>query len=458
MATVKKEKVKAKMSKKYLIIGSGGREHALARSIGKCAECFVLPGNPGMVQDAQIISGNASDFEFVAGKAKELDVSAVIVGPEVPLCDGIADYLESKGIFVFGPKKGGAKLEGSKIFAKDFMKRHSIPTADSESFSSEETAMEFVKKHDFPIVIKVDGLAAGKGVHVVDNMFGAETVLHGIFSDGKFGVAGKKIIVEEFLVGKELSVLAITDGKTIKPLPPSRDHKQLGDGNKGPMTGGMGAFCPVPGIGSETYSRIKNEILDRTLDGLKKDGIDYRGVVYCGLMLTKSGPKVLEYNCRFGDPETQVVLPQLATPFPDIIEAVKNQTLDALEIKAKRGFSACVVLASEGYPVKTKIGYEITGIEKAREQTKSEVIFAGVAEQSGKLVTSGGRVLACVGSGKTLRQALGRAYRLTSIIDFKGRQMRGDIGGRYARRSSSIVNLRLKIRLRRSQKSNRRSF
>ena len=259
-----------------------------------------------------------------------------------------------------------------------------------------------------------------------------------------------KAVIEEFLIGKELSILAVTDGKVIKPFPPSRDHKQLNDGNKGPMTGGMGAYCPVPGIDDNTYNQIKEKIIERTLLGLKKDKIDYRGVIYFGLMLTDDGPKVLEYNCRFGDPETQVVLSQLKTPLHRIIEAVKNQTLESLEIVSKKGFSACVVLASKGYPKKPETGMVIQGLEYSKKDVHSKIFFAGVKEQSGRLVTSGGRVLACISSGRTLRQALGRAYRLTSKIKFEGRQYRCDIGGRYARGRTSMLNFRVKVRRRSS--------
>ncbi|MEZ4812967.1 MAG: phosphoribosylamine--glycine ligase [Caldisericia bacterium] len=326
------------MSKKYLVIGSGGREHAIAWALSRDSESYVLPGNPGMVQDAQTVSGNPNDFEFVAKKAKELEIDTVVIGPEDPLCAGIADVLEKHGLKVFGPKKTASKLEGSKVFAKEFMKKHGIPTANSEVFSNEKDALEFIKKLIFPVVIKVDGLAAGKGVQIVYNMFDAESVLHGIFSDCKFGASGEQIVIEEFLVGKELSILGVTDGNVIKPLPHSRDHKQLLDGNRGPMTGGMGAFCPVPGISSELFETIRTTILEKTLEGLKKDGIPYKGVIFFGLMLTDDGPKVLEYNCRFGDPETQVVLMQIETPLSEIVDAVVDEKLSDLEIKVKKGF------------------------------------------------------------------------------------------------------------------------
>lgn len=434
--------------KSYLVLGKGGREHALAWKLSEYSDCYTLPGNPGMSLDTQLIQGNPSDFEFVAKKAKELGVSAVVVGPEAPLCDGIVDYLRDKGIFAFGPGRDGARLEGSKAFAKDFMNRHSIPTADSQSFSSKQSALEFIEDNGFPVVIKLDGLASGKGVTIAENIYDAQVTLHAIFDDYKASNSTRKVIVEEYLTGKELSVLAVTDSKVIKTFLPSRDHKQLCDGNKGPMTGGMGAYCPVPDIDSNTYRIIKEVIVERTLQGLKDDGIDYRGVIYFGLMITTDGPKVLEYNCRFGDPEAQVVLSRLKTPLHHIVEAVKHQTLDSLEIKSHNGFSACVVLASQGYPKETKTGMVIQGVENARKYPHSRIFYAGVARQMGKLVTSGGRVLACVGNGRTLRQALGRAYLMTSRIKFAGRQFRCDIGGRYARGRTSMLNLRFKVRRR----------
>lgn len=427
--------------KSYLVIGGGGREHALSWKLSEYSHCYTMPGNPGMSMDTQIIDGNPGDFEFVADKARELDVSAVVVGPEAPLCKGISDFLKERGIFAFGPFKNGARLEGSKAFAKEFMNRHSIPTADAMSFTSEESALEFVDQHTFPVVIKLDGLAGGKGVTIAENRYDAENAINATLGEGRQG----KVVIEEYLEGKELSILAVTDGKVIKPFLPSRDHKHLNDGNKGPMTGGMGAYCPVPDIDGKTYDRIIAEIVEPTLQGLKDKCIDYRGVIYFGLMITSDGPKVLEYNCRFGDPETQVVLSRLKTPLHHIVEAVKHQTLDSLEIKSNKGFSACVVLASQGYPKKPKTGMVIQGLESARKEPESRIFFAGVAKQSGNLVTSGGRVLACVGNGRTLRQALGRAYRMTSKVRFTGRQYRCDIGGRYARGRTSMLNFRFKI-------------
>jgi len=439
---------------RYLVVGSGGREHAIAWKLSQDSEVFVLPGNPGMALDAQLVSGDASDFSFIAQKARELEVSAVVAGPEAPLVAGIYDELKKEGIYVFGPSKQGAMLEGSKAFAKDFLVRHNIPTAQAQSFDDEQKALEFVKTHQFPLVIKFDGLAAGKGVHIVESMYEAETVLHGIMSENMFSKTNSKVVIEEFLVGKELSVLTVTDGKSIKMLPFSRDHKQLEDGNKGPMTGGMGAFCPVPGIDSETERRIKEEIVDRTLEGIKKDGLDYKGILYCGLMLTNDGPKVIEYNCRFGDPEAQIVLPMVENSLSEIIEAVKTQTLEKIEIQQKHGFASCVVLASKGYPTKNEVGKVITGLDKAADTPHTKVFIAGAKESNGNLLTAGGRVLACCGFGNTLRQSLGRAYTLTTIVDFEGKQFRGDIGGRYARGRTSILNIRFKIRFGGSKKGN----
>lgn len=440
---------------KYLVVGNGAREHAVAWTLSRNSEVHIMPGNPAMVLSGICVKGNQLDFDAIAKYALENGIHSIVPGPELPIVKGISDALTPKGLFVFGPSAKAAQLEGSKAFAKDFMKRNGIPCAQSASFSSANEALQFIKTYSFPLVIKVDGLAAGKGVMIVESMYEAENALHAIFDENKFGDSGKTVVIEEFLVGKELTVMAITDGNTIKPLLPSRDHKRLEDGDKGPMTGGMGAFCPVPDAGSDALNLIKTEIIEKTLAGIQKEGLEYKGAIYCGLMLTASGPKVLEYNCRFGDPEAQVVLPMLQTPLAEIIEAVKEQRLDKLPLVFRRGFSACVVLASPGYPNNPVLGKQIYGLEKAQTFQNGAVFAAGVTEENGKLLTSGGRVFSCMGMGQTIRQALGRAYSLSSLVDFEGKQMRGDIGGRYGRGKTSIGNLRLKIRfgsLRRSNK------
>jgi len=425
-----------------LVIGSGAREHAIAWAISKNAQAAVLPGNPGMAMHAQVLGGSASDFEHIYNVATGRKIEYVIVGPETPLCNGLADFLIERGLKVFGPKKQGATLEGSKAWAKDFMCRNDIPQAGFESFQSASEAIEFVKKHEFPQVIKMDGLASGKGVHIVEDFREAEIVIKAILSENKFGQSGKTIVIEEFLTGKELTVMFLTDGRVAKPLLPARDHKRLEDGDKGPMTGGMGAFSPVPDVDSQTLNHVKVDIIDRTLAGLQKESIDYQGVVYCGLMLTKSGPKVLEYNCRFGDPEAQVVLSQLSTPLSEIIDAVTSKELDKIPIVFKQGFSACVVIASEGYPIKPIIGREIFGFEQVSNLPNAVTFSAGVGQESGKLYTDGGRVFSCVGFGPTLRMALGRAYGMVGNINFEGMIYRGDIGGRFGRGRTSMVSLR----------------
>lgn len=432
---------------RYLVVGSGAREHAIAWALSRNSEVHIMPGNPAMALSGICVKGNQLDFETIAKYASDNAIKSIVPGPELPIVKGISDALTPKGFFVFGPSAKAAQLEGSKAFAKDFMKRNGIPCAQSASFSSQSEALQFVKTHDFPLVIKVDGLAAGKGVMIVESMYEAENALHAIFSENKFGDSGRTVVIEEFLVGKELTVMAITDGNTIKPLLPSRDHKRLEDGDKGPMTGGMGAFCPVPDVGSDALGVIKTEIIEKTLAGIQKEGLEYKGAIYCGLMLTTAGPKVLEYNCRFGDPEAQVVLPMLQTPLSEIIEAVKDQRLDKLPLVFRRGFAACVVLASQGYPNNPVLGKQVFGLEKAQTFQNGAVFAAGVAEENGKILTSGGRVFSCMGMGQTIRQALGRAYSLSTLVDFEGKQMRGDIGGRYGRGKTSIVNLRLKIRL-----------
>lgn len=425
----------------YLIIGSGGREHALCHAVAKTDKAFVAPGNPGMTDVAETVK-LGSDFQSVADFVGEKSIKTVIVGPENPLCAGMSDFLRDKGINVFGPSKKGAMLEGSKAYAKDFMKRYNIPTAQSQTFDNAKEAVEFVRKHDFPVVIKVDGLAAGKGVHIAEDLREAEIAIYAILSENQFGEAGRAVVIEEFLVGRELSMLVLFDNNTFVPLTPSRDHKQLEDGNKGPMTGGMGAFTPVPDLDSLTYNRIIAEVVKPSTEGINKEGSLYRGVLYCGLMLTKSGPKVLEYNCRFGDPEAEVVIPMIKTPFSEIASAVAEGQLSKINVEFNKGFAACVVLASQGYPVKPVIGIKIEGMEQARQLPNSILFAAGVGKSGNDFVTSGGRVLTCTGMGSTLRMALGRAYAMTRVAKFQGMQMRGDIGGRYARGRTTILSLR----------------
>jgi phosphoribosylamine--glycine ligase len=425
----------------YLVIGSGGREHALCHAVSKTDRVFVTPGNPGM-EDVAMRAKIQPDFESVANFVRDSNIKTVIIGPEAPLVAGMSDFLRSKGINVFGPSRQAAQLEGSKDFAKEFMKRHNIPTAQSQTFDNANEALDFVKKHDFPLVIKVDGLAAGKGVHIVEDMREAEIVINAILSENAFGEAGRKVVIEEFLVGKELSMLVLVDGKTFVPLIPSRDHKQLEDGNKGPMTGGMGAFTPVPDLDSTTYRKIIDEVVAPSFEGIKKDGFDYRGVLYCGLMLTKSGPKVLEYNCRFGDPEAEVVIPMFKTPFARIADAVASGELREIKVECNSGFAACVVLASEGYPNRPLTGRKIIGIDRAREMKNSMLYACGVAKENDHFITAGGRVFTCVGMAGTLRLALGRAYAMTHVLNFQGMQMRGDIGGRYARGRTTILQVR----------------
>jgi phosphoribosylamine---glycine ligase len=425
----------------YLIIGSGGREHAIAWAMCQTDRVYVCPGNPGM-EDVAAIAKIQSDPQSVASFALEHDIHAVIIGPEAPLCSGMSDFLRAKGINVFGPSMQAAQLEGSKGFAKDFMARHGIPTAQSQTFDNANEALNFLRSHDFPLVIKVDGLAAGKGVHITEDLREAEIVINAILSENAFGEAGRRVVIEEFQVGRELSMLILTDGKTFVPLSPSRDHKQLEDGNKGPMTGGMGAFTPVPDLDSFTYNRIISEVVKPSIEGLGKDCFDYRGVLYCGLMLTKTGPKVLEYNCRFGDPEAEVVIPMIKTPFAEIVDAVAQRELSKVKVEFNQGFAACVVLASEGYPNKPITGRTIHGIDKAREMRGGLLFASGVGKQDDHFITLGGRVLTCVGMANTLRLALGRAYAMTRVVGFEGMQMRGDIGGRYARGRTTIMAVR----------------
>lgn len=419
---------------KVLVIGSGGREHALTWKLlqsNRVQEIFCVPGNGGTaaLPRCRNLALNTSDFEGIGRFALVNNVGLIVVGPEAPLAAGITDYLQGQRLTVFGPTQAGAQIEASKSWAKTLMQEAQIPTAESETFTDARSAIDYVQSQGAPIVVKADGLAAGKGVTVAMTTEEAIEAIEAAFS-GQFGAAGQRVVIEECLTGEEASVLAITDGQTIRPLLPAQDHKRIGDGDTGPNTGGMGAYAPAPLVTPALLERIQQEILEPTLAALQKRGIDYRGVLYAGLMITPAGdPKVIEFNCRFGDPETQAVLPLLDTPLDMVLLACAQQRLAQLPpLEWKAGASACVVIAAEGYPGSYKKGTPIAGIQAA-EATGAMVFHAGTKYKQ-QLVSDGGRVLGVTALGETFKAAIANAYTAVEKIHFDGMYYRRDIGHR----------------------------
>ena len=416
-----------------LVIGSGGREHALFWKLKESPltdSIYALPGNPGMGEQIDI---SATDNEAILRFAKEKEIGLVVVGPEIPLTNGLVDELESAGIRAFGPRANAAELEGSKSFAKDLMKKYGIPTARYEVFTEAEPARAYIRKEGAPIVVKADGLAAGKGVIVAMSEQEALDAIDTIMEDNTFGKAGTRVVIEEFMEGEEASLLAFTDGKIIRPMISAQDHKRALDGDKGPNTGGMGTYAPAPVMTPEMTERAIEEILKPTIAAMAKEGRVYRGCLYLGLMITKDGPKVVEFNARFGDPETQVVLPLLDGDLVQIMCACSDGTLADVPIHWKDGAAVCVVLAAGGYPASYEKGNEIHGIADA-EKTGALVFHAGTAEKDGKLATNGGRVLGVVGMGADIASAVHSAYAAAEKISFKDAYYRKDIAHRALHR------------------------
>lgn len=420
---------------KVLVIGNGGREHALAWKLLQSKQIervFCAPGNGGTasMEGCENVGVGVDDFEGMSQLAQTQGVSLVIVGPEVPLAKGITDYLQAKGLMVFGPNRAGAKIEASKAWAKALMQEARIPTAKAAVFTEANAAKSYVLEQSIPIVIKADGLAAGKGVTVAETIEQASSAIDAIFS-GQFGSAGNFAVIEECLIGQEVSVLAITDGVTIRPLLPAQDHKRIGEGDTGDNTGGMGAYAPAPIATPELMARVQTEVLEATIAALKAKGIDYRGILYAGLMIAPNGEfKVLEFNCRFGDPETQVILPLLDTPLEELILACVEQRLGEMPpLVWKDGACATVVAASRGYPGDYVKGKVITGIADA-QSAGATVFHAGTKLQSEQLLTDGGRVLNVTGIGGDFQQALAQAYAGVAKIQFEGMYYRRDIGYR----------------------------
>ena len=415
-----------------LVVGGGGREHAIIRSLKKSAgidKIYCAPGNAGIAADAECFPVKATDIDGMVALAEQLKPDCVFVAPDDPLAMGMVDAMNAKGFRAFGPTAKAAAIEASKAFSKDLMKKYGIPTAAYEIFTDPAAAMEYIRKQNsFPTVIKADGLALGKGVVIAADLAEAEDAVNSMMNDKCFGASGDTIVVEEFLQGPEVSVLAFTDGKTVKPMVSSMDHKPAYDGNKGPNTGGMGTISPNPFYNDEVAERCRKEIFEPTVAAMSAEGRPFKGCLYFGLMITKDGPKVIEYNCRFGDPETQVVLPRLKTDLLDVINAVIDEKLDQLNVEWDDGACACVILASGGYPGSYEKGKVISGLDANGQVEGATVYHAGTSGENGTYATNGGRVLGITANGADLDAAIDAAYAAAAKIDFEGKQFRTDIG------------------------------
>jgi len=419
---------------RVLIVGGGGREHALAWKISRSRMVkgiYAAPGNSGMEKIGKCVSIKVDDIGTLADFAERENIDLTVVGPELPLTLGIVDEFERRGLSIFGPTKKAALIEGSKAFAKEFMRKYHIPTASFRIFEQPEKALEFLRSAEFPIVIKADGLAAGKGAIVAEDLSSAEATISRIFVDKIFGDAGSKVVVEEFLEGEEVTVLAFSDGKTVVPMVSSQDYKRAYTDDRGPNTGGMGSYAPTLFINDKMMKRIHEEILEPTIVGLEKEERNFKGILYAGLMITEVGPKVMEYNCRFGDPETQVVLPLLKNDLVEIFLSILKGELDLEDIAWKDEFAVCVVLASAGYPGKYERDVEIYGLDRA--ENEAIVFHAGTRTSNGKVLTNGGRVMGVTATDKNIEKTISKAYSAIEKIRFKGMQFRKDIGRKATR-------------------------
>lgn len=414
-----------------LVVGSGGREHVICACAAKSAKTdklYCVPGNAGIAELAECAPIGAMEFDKIVSFAKEREIDLVIVGMDDPLVGGLVDELEAAGIRTFGPRKNAAILEGSKAFSKDLMKKYNIPTAAYENFTDAEKALKYLETAKFPIVLKADGLALGKGVLICNDLEEAKDGVKTIMMDKKFGSAGNEMVIEEFMSGREVSVLSFVDGTTIKTMTSAQDHKRAGDGDTGLNTGGMGTFSPSPFYTKEVDEFCEKYIYQPTVNAMKAEGRPFKGVIFFGLMLTEDGPKVLEYNARFGDPEAQVVLPRMKNDFIEVVEACIDGTLDQVDLQFEDNAAVCVVLASEGYPVAYEKGILIHGLEEFDKHEDYYCFHAGTKLDGGRLVTNGGRVLGITAKGASLREARANAYAATEWVQFANKYMRHDIG------------------------------
>ncbi len=416
---------------KILIVGGGGREHAIAKKVSESplvTKLYCAPGNAGIAEVATCVDIKATDIENLVKFAKEKQIDLTVVGMDDPLVMGIVDVFLAQGLRIFGPKKNAAILEGSKSFAKDLMKKYHIPTASYEKFDSPKEALEYLETAKLPIVLKADGLALGKGVLICNTLEEAKNGVRTLMLDKQFGDAGDTIVIEQFMTGKEVSVLSFVDGKTIKIMTSAQDHKRAKDGDRGLNTGGMGTFSPSPFYTKEVDEFCKKYIYQVTVDAMRAEGREFKGIIFFGLMLTSDGPRVLEYNARFGDPETQVVLPRMKNDIVEVFEACIDGTLDKINLEFEDNAAVCVVLASDGYPEHYEKGYPITGLDNFKDKEDYYVFHAGTKFENGKIVTDGGRVLGVVAKGGNVKIAKKNAYNAIKMIKFSNKYMRNDIG------------------------------
>ncbi|MFR2764860.1 MAG: phosphoribosylamine--glycine ligase [Clostridium sp.] len=417
---------------KILIVGGGGREHAIAWKLAKSPKVekmYCAPGNAGIAEVAECVNIGVMEFDKLVAFAKEHEIDLTVVAPDDPLAAGAVDAFEAAGLRAFGPRANAAILEGSKAFSKDLMKKYGIPTAAYETFNDPEKALAYLETAKMPIVLKADGLALGKGVLICKDLEEAKAGVKTLMMDKQFGSAGDEIVIEEFMTGREVSVLSFVDGKTIKIMTSAQDHKRAKDGDQGLNTGGMGTFSPSPFYTPEVDAFCKEHIYQKTVDAMKAEGREFKGIIFFGLMLTADGPKVLEYNARFGDPETQVVLPRMKNDLVDLFEACIDGTLDQIDLEFEDNAAVCVVLASAGYPEHYEKGFEIRGLENFKDRDGYYVFHAGSKfDEQGRVVTNGGRVLGVTATGTNLKEARANAYKATEWIDFDNKYMRHDIG------------------------------
>lgn len=416
---------------KILVVGGGGREHAIVKKLSeskKNPKIYVAPGNAGTEEIAINIAISVTDFDSLVDFAKNEKIDLTVIGMDDPLVGGIVDRFEKKGLRVFGPRKNAAILEGSKAFSKELMKKYGIPTADYENFNDPQKALKYLKGADYPIVLKADGLALGKGVLICKNFEEAKTGIEELMIDKSFGDAGNTVVIEEFLEGREVSVLSFVDGTHYALMTSAQDHKRVNDGDKGLNTGGMGTFSPSPFYTKEIDRYCREHIYQKTVDAMRAEGREFKGIIFYGLMLTKSGVKVLEYNARFGDPETQVVLPRMENDIIDVFEACIDGCLDKIDLKFKDNAAVCVVLASKGYPIKYEKGKKISGLENFEGKNNIFAFHAGTKRVNGDVLTNGGRVLGITATAPTLKEARNKAYEATKLINFENKYMRNDIG------------------------------